>query len=126
MPKPAPRPNGLNPLVPPTPVDPLMLQRRGMEMLAAANRLAVEWMRATAAQHASITRRALDDMTATARDFVAAEAAPAQAEAMLALMTRAGESGLQTAQELAAMTARMHADATAMLQRIADPDQNRA
>ncbi len=118
----APQGLGPEPLVPPAPRDPLALHRHGMEMFAAANRLAVEWMRATAEQHVKLTRRALDDMTATARHLATAETPPAQAEAMLALLARAGESGLQTAQELAQMTQRLHSDATDMLQRIVRPE----
>src|SRR5690242_506531 len=71
---------GYLPLVPPPrsegPEDLLELQRRGIEMIMAANRLAVGWLQAAAQQHAEVTRRALEEMAETARRLAGASAPP--------------------------------------------------
>jgi hypothetical protein len=72
---------GLRPLVPPVgaAADPVALHRHGVELIAAANRLAVSWLREATAQHAALTRRALAEMTASAKELAEAEGAAEQA-----------------------------------------------
>lgn len=107
---------GLHPLVPPPPADPFAAQRRGLEMMAAANRLAVGWMEATVAMHRSATQRALARMTETARTL-AAGTAPDQAEAMMAQLRAAQAEGLQTAEEIAGLIRRIQGEALTALER---------
>ena len=111
------------PLVPPRPGDPVALHLHGLELLAAANRLAVSWMRATAAQHASMTRRTLEEMTEAARRVGTAQDAPDQARAMLDGLSRAQAMGLDTAREIAGMMQRMQGEALALLDQAVPPTE---
>lgn len=110
------------PLVPPPrgggPDDLLAMQRRGIEMLAAANRLAVGWLQAAAQQHAEVTRRTLDEMAETARRLAAASGPPEAAEAVLDMLGRGQALGLQTAQEMAALVQRMQGDTVLLMGRL--------
>jgi hypothetical protein len=114
-----PRASGFWPLVPPPrgtgPEELLAMQRRGIEMVAAANRLAMTWMQAAAQQHAQVTRRALDEMTATTRRLADASAPPETAQAMVEMLDRAQSLGLQTAQEIAALMHRMQGDTVQLM-----------
>ena len=111
--------SGFRPLVPPSrgtgPDDLLALQRRGLDMVSAANRLALTWLQAAATQHAAITRRTLDEMTEATRRMAVAEAPPDKAQAMLEMLTRGQTLGLQTAQEISALMQRMQGDSVALL-----------
>lgn len=111
--------HGFVPLVPPPPLgsgaDPVGLHRHGLELLAAANRLAVAWMREAAAQHAAITRRALEEMTGAARRLSAAEDAPDQARVVLDSLSRAQAMSLDTAREITGLMQRMQGDALSLL-----------
>ena len=116
------KPNRLQPLVPPArDADPLQAQRQGLEMLAAANRLAFGWLDAAVAQHASVTRMALGRMTETARRLAAADAPADQARAMLDMLVAARADGLRTAEELAALATRMQDEALGLLDRVLAP-----
>lgn len=108
---------GLRPLVPPSDplADPVALHRHGVELIAAANRLALAWMREATAQHAAITRKALADMTVCAREIAQAEGAEDQTQAVLAALTRAQDSGLDTARNIAGLMQRIQADSVALL-----------
>jgi hypothetical protein len=110
---------GFMPLVPPPrgtgPEDLLALQRRGIEMVSAANRLALTWLQAAATQHAQMTRRTLDEMMETARRMAVTEAPPDKAQAVLEMLDRAQTLGLQTAQEIAALMQRMQGDTVALM-----------
>lgn len=112
---------GLRPLVPPPPVqlaaDPVALHRHGVELIAAANRLAVTWLHEATAQHAALTRRALTEMTASARALAQAEGAEDQAKAMLDALSRAQDSGLETARAITGLMQRIQADTAALLSR---------
>ena len=114
-----PRGSGFRPLVPPArgtgPEDLLAMQRRGIEMVAAANRLAMTWMQAAADQHAQVTRRMLDEMTRNARHLAGVSAPPEAAEAMVAMLDRAQALGLQTAQEIGALMQRMQGDTAQLM-----------
>lgn len=103
------------PLVPPQAPDLLAMHRHGLEMVTAANRLALGWMQQAAAQHAAVTRRTVAQMTETARRVAAAEAPPEQAQAVLAMLADAQEQGMRTAQEIAALMTRMQGEAVALL-----------
>ncbi|TDH62766.1 hypothetical protein E2C06_10210 [Dankookia rubra] len=117
-----PRGSGFRPLVPPArdggPEDLLAMQRRGIEMVAAANRLAMTWMQAAANQHAQVTRRMLDEMTRNARHLASASAPPEAAEAMMAMLDRAQWLGLQTAQEIGALMQRMQGDTARLMSQV--------
>ena len=91
------------------------MQRRGIEMVAAANRLAMTWMQAAAQQHAQATRRTLDEMTENARRLADVSAPPETAQAMVEMMGRAQSLGLQTAQEIAALMQRMQGDTAQLM-----------
>jgi len=104
--------------------DPVALHRHGMELIAAANRLAVAWLRDATAQHAALTRRALTEMTASARALAQAEDAADQARAMLDALNRAQESGLETARTITGLMQRIQSDTAELLGR-ALPDQTR-
>ena len=110
---------GFQPLVPPPrgngPEDLLAMQRRGIEMVAAANQLAMTWLQAAAQQHAQITRRTLDEMTENARRLAGVSAPPEAAQAMVAMLDRAQSMGLQTAQEIAGLMQRMQGDTVTLM-----------
>ena len=114
-----PRGSGFWPLVPPPrgngPEDLLAMQQRGIEMVAAANRLAMTWLQAAAQQHAQITRRTLDEMTENARRLAGASAPPEAAQEMVAMLDRAQSMGLQTAQEIAGLMQRMQGDTVTLM-----------
>lgn len=111
--------SGFWPLVPPPrsggPDDLLAMQRRGIEMVAAANRLAMTWLQAAAEQHAQVTRRTLDEMTDNARRLADASAPPEAARAMMEMIDRAQSLGLQTAQEIGALMQRMQGDTVQLM-----------
>jgi len=117
------KPNRLQPLVPPDrAADPLAAQRQGLEMLAAANRLAFGWLDAALAQHATITRVALGRMTEAAHRLAAADAPAGHARAMLAMMDAARTDGLRTAEERAALATRMRDESLGLLDRVLKPE----
>lgn len=112
---------GLRPLVPPPPIqlaaDPVALHRHGVELIAAANRLAVAWLREATAQHAAMTRRALTEMTASAKALAQAEDASDQARVMLDALYRAQESGVATARTITGLMQRIQEDTADLLTR---------
>ena len=114
---------GYRPLVPPEPPDLVALHRHGLEMMTAANRLALGWMQQAAQQHAALTRRTFAQMTETARRVAAADAPPEQAQAVLAMLADARALSLQTAEEIAALMTRMQDEATALLDRSMRPPE---
>jgi hypothetical protein len=101
---------GFLPLVPPArgegPEDLLAMQRRGIEMIAAANQLAVGWLQAAAQQHAEVTRRTLEEMAETARRLSGASAPPETAAAVVDMLGRAQALGLGTVREIAGLMQR--------------------
>ena len=114
---------GFEPLVPPSRVaDPLAAQRRGLEMLTAANRLAFGWMDTAMAQHAALTRLALGRMTETARRLAAAEVPAEQTAAVLEMLDEARAEGLRTAEEIAALASRMQDETLGLLDRMLKPE----
>jgi hypothetical protein len=114
-----PRGSGFWPLVPPPrgsgPEELLAMQRRGIEMVAAANRLAMTWLQAAAQQHAQVTRRTLDEMTENARRLAGVSAPPEAAQVMVAMLDRAQSLGLETAQEIGALMQRMQGDTVQLM-----------
>jgi hypothetical protein len=98
------------------------MQRRAFEMFSAANRLAVGWMAAAAEQHIALTAKALGGMTEAARELTAEGNPQDKAAAMLALLDRARETGLDTMREIGGMMARMQQEATALLDRTLPPE----
>jgi hypothetical protein len=118
--------NGYRPLVPPQVPDLLAMHRHGLEMMTAANRLALGWMQQAAAQHAALTRRTFEQMAETARRVASAEAPPEQAQAVLGMLADAREQGLQTAQEIAALMTRMQGEAVALLGQAMRPPEGEA
>jgi hypothetical protein len=113
-----PRP-GFQPLVPPPrgdgPEDLLAMQRRGIEMITAANRLAMTWLQAAAEQHAQVTRRTLEEMAENARRLANASAPPETARAVLDMLDRAQSLGLQTAQDISALMQRMQSETVSLM-----------
>ncbi len=111
---------GLRPLVP-EPPDLLSLQRHGIEVMAAANRLALGWLRSAAEQQAAACLRTYEALGEAARRVAAAGAGPAQAEAMLALLEQARRLGLETAEELAQLMERVQDEALALMDQAMRP-----
>ncbi len=109
------------PLVPPVP-DPVGLHAHGLELLAAANRLAIAWMRQAVAQHAAFTTRTIEDMTEHARRMAAAEDASDQTSAVLDALARSRDLGLATAQEIAGLMARMQGDTLDLIAKAVPPE----
>ena len=109
------------PLVPPQAPDLLAMHRHGLEMVTAANRLALGWMQQAAAQHAALTRRTFAQMTETARRVAAADAPPEQARAVVDMLADARALSLQTAEEIAALMTRMQGEAAALLDQAMRP-----
>jgi len=107
------------PLVPPPraegPAALLDMQRRGLEMVVAANQLALTWLQQAASHHAAVTRRTLDEMSETARRMATAEAPPEAAQVAVEMLDRAQSLGLDTAQEIAALMRRMQGDTLALM-----------
>jgi len=110
---------GFTPLVPPPrmegPAALMEMQQRGIEMVMAANRLALSWLQQAANHHADVTRRTLDEMTETARRLATVEAPPDKAQAALEAVDRAQSLGLETAKEITALMQRMQGDTVALL-----------
>jgi hypothetical protein len=113
---------GLHPLVPPAAPDPVALHRHGLELITAANHLALSWLREATAQHAAFTRRALADMTANARQLAAAEDAADQARLVLDALARAQESGVETARAITGLMQRIQEDSTALVSQAVPKD----
>jgi len=115
------RGRGFAPLVPPRsdgPLAALEMQQRAVEMVLAANRLAVSWLQQASQHHAEVTRRMLDEMTDTARRMSSLEPPPDKAMAAIEAVDRARSLGLQTAQEIATLMQRMQGDTAALLDHI--------
>lgn len=107
---------GLQPLVPPPQAaDPVALHQHGVDLIAAANLLALSWLREATAQHAAVTRGALAGMTTAAQSLPAAEDAAGQARIILAALARAQESGLGTARAINGLMQRVQVDSVALL-----------
>lgn len=107
---------GLQPLVPPSQAaDPVALHQDGVDLIAAANLLALSWLREATAQHAAVTRRALAGMTTAAQSLPAAEDAADQARIILAALARAQESGLGAARAISGLMQRIQAGSVALL-----------
>ena len=107
---------GFQPLVP-EPPDVMALHRHGLEVMAAANRLALGWLQSAAAQQAAVPRRTFEEMGEAARRVAAADAGSGQAEAMLAMLEQARRLGLGTAEELAQLMARVQGEALDLMHR---------
>jgi hypothetical protein len=99
----------------------MTIQRHGLELVNAANRLAFGWMAAAADQQVTLTRRLLTEMTETARQAVSAEAPPERAQAMLDMLDRARELSLSTAREIGAMMQRMQGETAELLNQALTP-----
>ena len=70
---------GFAPLVPPRvdgPMAALEMQQRAVDMVLAANRLAVSWLQQASQHHAEVTRRMLDEMNETTRRMASLEPPP--------------------------------------------------
>jgi hypothetical protein len=110
---------GFAPLVPPPRTDGpaalLEMQQRGIEMVMAANRLALTWLQQAANHHAQVTRRTLDEMAETARRMTTAEAPPEAAKAAIDMVDRAQALGLETAQDITVLMQRMQGDTVALM-----------
>jgi len=109
---------GFVPLVPPRadgPMAALEMQQRAVDMVLAANRLAVSWLQQSSQHHAEVTRRMLDDMNETARRMASLEPPPEKAMAAIEALDRARALGMQTAQEITGLMQRMQGDTAALL-----------
>jgi aspartate/tyrosine/aromatic aminotransferase len=109
---------GFAPLVPPRadgPMAALEMQQRAVDMVLAANRLAVSWLQQASQHHAEVTRRMLDEMTETTRRMASLEPPPEKAMAAIEAVDRARALGVQTAQEISALMQRMQGDTAELL-----------
>jgi hypothetical protein len=118
----APRDSAFTPLVPPPRADGpaalLEMQQRGLDMVLAANRLALSWLQQAASHHAQVTRRTLDQMNETAHRMARAEAPPEAAQVAAEMLDRARTLGVETAQEITALMQRMQGDSVALMGRV--------
>ena len=113
---------GFVPLVPPPraegPAALLEMQQRGLDMVLAANRLALSWLQQAASHHAQVTRRTLDEMSETARRMATLEAPPEKAKAAIEAVDRAQSLGLETAQEITALMQRMQGETVELMGKV--------
>lgn len=92
-------------------------QRRNIETLSTANKLALEGMQAVAKRNMEIMQQALADMTEAMRAIAAAEAPQAKAAKQAELLKATYEKAMQNIRELQDMIQKMSGDTLGVLNR---------
>lgn len=107
--------------VPGMDMDALMAaQRKNMEALTQANRLAYEGMQAVATRQAEILRQSMEEMTKAMRDMMAAGAPEEKVSQQAEMMKGQFEKTLANMRELSEMVAKSNTEAADVInQRIA-------
>lgn len=99
----------------------LSAQRRNMEVLSAANRVALEGAQAVARRHMEIMQQTMQEVTDTMRDMASAETPQAKAAKQTELLKTAYERAVAHMKELADLIQRSNGEALGMLnQRFAE------
>jgi phasin family protein len=104
--------------LPPVDVEALVAaQRKNIETLSTANRLALEGMQAVAKRNMEIMQQALADMTEAMKAIAAAEAPQAKAARQAELLKATYEKAMQNIRELQDMIQKMSGDTLGVLNR---------
>ena len=99
----------------------LQAQRRNMEVLTAANRVALEGAQAVARRHMEIMQQTMQEVTETMRDMATADNPQAKAAKQTELLKSAYERAVAHMKELADLIQRSNGEALGMLnQRFAE------
>ena len=99
----------------------LQAQRRNMEVLTAANRVALEGAQAVARRHMEIMQQTMQEVTETMRDMASPESPQAKAAKQTELLKAAYERAVAHMKELADLIQRSNGEALGMLnQRFAE------
>ena len=99
----------------------LSAQRRNMEVLSAANRVALEGAQAVARRHMEIMQQTMQEVTETMRDMGSADSPQAKAGKQTEMMKHGYERAVSHMKELADLIQRSNGEALGMLnQRFAE------
>jgi phasin family protein len=90
-------------------------QRRNMEAMSAANRIALEGAQAVAKRHMEIMQQTMTEMTETMRAFASSETPQAKAAKQADLLKRAYERAVSNTKELSDLIARSNGEAITTL-----------
>ncbi len=90
-------------------------QRRNMEAMSAANRIALEGAQAVAKRHMEIMQQTMSEMTETMRMLSSTEGTQAKAAKQAELLKRAYERAVSNTKELSDLIARSNGEAISML-----------
>lgn len=90
-------------------------QRRNMEVLSAANRVALEGAQAVAKRHMEIMQQTMAEMTESMRDLASPESPQARAARQAEMLKHAYERAVSHLRELADLIQRANGEALAML-----------
>ncbi len=90
-------------------------QRRNMEVLSAANRVALEGAQAVAKRHMEIMQQTMAEMTETMRDFASPESPQVRAAKQAEMLKLAYERAVAHMKELADLIQRSNGEALGML-----------
>lgn len=93
----------------------LSAQRRNMEVLTAANRVALEGAQAVARRHMEIMQQTMSEMTETMRDLASPESPQARAARQAEMLKTAYERAVSHLKELADLIQRANGEALSML-----------
>lgn len=93
----------------------LQAQRRNMEVLSNANRVALEGAQAVARRHMEIMQQTMQEVTETMRDMATADSPQAKAAKQTELMKTAYERAVSHMKELADLIQRSNGEALNML-----------
>ena len=92
-------------------------QRKNIETLSTANKLALEGMQAVAKRNMEIMQQSLADMTDAMKAIASADAPQAKAAKQAELMKATYEKGMQNIRELQDMIQKMSGDTVSVLNR---------
>jgi phasin family protein len=93
----------------------LTAQRRNMEAMSAAHRIALEGAQAVAKRHMEIMQQTMAEMTETMRALSSTEAPQAKAAKQAELLKRAYERAVSNTKELSDLIARSNGEAISTL-----------
>ncbi len=93
----------------------LTAQRRNMEAMSAANRIALEGAQAVAKRHMEIMQQTMAEMTETMRALASTEAPQAKAAKQADLLKRAYERAVSNTKELSDLISRSNGEAIGTL-----------
>ncbi len=93
----------------------LSAQRRNMEVLSAANRVALEGAQAVARRHMEIMQQTMQEVTDTMRDVATADSPQAKASKQTEMVKTAYERAVNHMKELADLIQRSNGEAMGML-----------